>query len=377
MIAPVNGATPEAVTDDPDDREPGWSPDGSRIVFSTGPGGSSPIATVLANGTDRSDLTAGSDDAFPAWSPDGQRIVFAHAVVDGLTDHLATMPSGGGTPVDLTAGTAEHSDRQPDWQPDPAAGPARPAGPAAPAAPRSTTTPTADPGRAHLRGLSRVAASARRTNIRSIRPVAGYAATVAAAKGTTRGDESTASRITVRGAREHNLKNVDLELPRDRLIVFTGHLRLGQVVPRLRHHLRRRPAALRGVALGLRAPVPRPDGQARRRLHRGPLAGDLDRPEVGVAQPPLDGRDHHRGLRLPASPVRADRGAALPAAADGSSRGRRRSRSSTGCSSCPRARGSRCSRRWCAAARASTTGSSRSSPRKGSPGPASTATSTS
>src|ERR671938_282806 len=29
-------------------------------------------------------------------------------------------------------------------------------------------------------------------------------------------------RIVVRGAREHNLKNVDVELPRDRLIVFTG-----------------------------------------------------------------------------------------------------------------------------------------------------------
>src|SRR6476659_2892655 len=28
--------------------------------------------------------------------------------------------------------------------------------------------------------------------------------------------------IVVRGAREHNLKNVDLELPRDKLIVFTG-----------------------------------------------------------------------------------------------------------------------------------------------------------
>ena len=28
--------------------------------------------------------------------------------------------------------------------------------------------------------------------------------------------------ITIRGAREHNLRNVDLELPRDRLIVFTG-----------------------------------------------------------------------------------------------------------------------------------------------------------
>ncbi|HRF09236.1 MAG TPA: hypothetical protein PL193_11420, partial [Xanthobacteraceae bacterium] len=27
--------------------------------------------------------------------------------------------------------------------------------------------------------------------------------------------------ITIRGAREHNLKNVDLELPRDKLVVFT------------------------------------------------------------------------------------------------------------------------------------------------------------
>ena len=31
-----------------------------------------------------------------------------------------------------------------------------------------------------------------------------------------------ADTITIRGAREHNLRNVDLELPRDRLIVFTG-----------------------------------------------------------------------------------------------------------------------------------------------------------
>jgi len=29
-------------------------------------------------------------------------------------------------------------------------------------------------------------------------------------------------RLTIRGAREHNLRNVDLELPRDALIVFTG-----------------------------------------------------------------------------------------------------------------------------------------------------------
>ncbi|HKA66932.1 MAG TPA: hypothetical protein VKG03_03390, partial [Solirubrobacterales bacterium] len=29
-------------------------------------------------------------------------------------------------------------------------------------------------------------------------------------------------RITIRGAREHNLKGVDLVIPRDRLVVFTG-----------------------------------------------------------------------------------------------------------------------------------------------------------
>ena len=28
--------------------------------------------------------------------------------------------------------------------------------------------------------------------------------------------------IAIRGAREHNLKNVDLDIPRDQLVVFTG-----------------------------------------------------------------------------------------------------------------------------------------------------------
>ena len=28
--------------------------------------------------------------------------------------------------------------------------------------------------------------------------------------------------ITIRGAREHNLKNIDVELPRDSLVVITG-----------------------------------------------------------------------------------------------------------------------------------------------------------
>ena len=91
-----------------------------------------------------------------------------------------------------------------------------------------------------------------------------------------------------------------------------GAVRLRQVQPGLRHDLRRGPAALRRVAVGLRPPVPGPDGQARRRLHRGPLARGLDRPEVDAQEPPLDGRHHHRGLRLPPPPLRARRPPALP-----------------------------------------------------------------
>jgi len=29
-------------------------------------------------------------------------------------------------------------------------------------------------------------------------------------------------KIIIRGARQHNLKNIDLEIPRDKLVVFTG-----------------------------------------------------------------------------------------------------------------------------------------------------------
>ena len=36
------------------------------------------------------------------------------------------------------------------------------------------------------------------------------------------GDVPSDLKITVQGAREHNLKNVNLQLPRNRMIVFTG-----------------------------------------------------------------------------------------------------------------------------------------------------------
>ena len=91
-----------------------------------------------------------------------------------------------------------------------------------------------------------------------------------------------------------------------------GPLGLGQIEPRVRHALCRRPAPLRREPLGIRAPVPAADGQARRRRDRRALAGNLDRAESHLAQPALDGRHRHRDPRLPAPAVRARRHAVLP-----------------------------------------------------------------
>ena len=46
-----------------------------------------------------------------------------------------------------------------------------------------------------------------------------------------------------------------------------------------RHALRRRAAALRRIAVGVRAAIPAADGEARRRPDRRSVAGDLDRAE--------------------------------------------------------------------------------------------------
>src|ERR1700687_3776113 len=61
-----------------------------------------------------------------------------------------------------------------------------------------------------------------------------------------------------------------------------GHhwsFRLGQILARLRHHLCRRPAPLRRIALRVRAAVPRPDGAPRSRRHRRAFTLDRHRTE--------------------------------------------------------------------------------------------------
>ena len=89
-------------------------------------------------------------------------------------------------------------------------------------------------------------------------------------------------------------------------------LRLGQVLARLRHALRRGPAPLHREPLRLRPAVPRADGEAALRLDQGPRPHHLDRAEDGQLEPALHGRHGHRDPRLPARAVGAGRAAHLP-----------------------------------------------------------------
>ena len=118
--------------------------------------------------------------------------------------------------------------------------------------------------------------------------------------------------LSVRGARVHNLHNVDLEIPRDSLVVFTGLSGSGKSSLAFdtifAEGQRRYVESLSRV----RPPVPRPGRSPRRRLHRGTEPRGLDRPEVDQPQPAVDRRHDHRDLRLHAPALGAHRRAALP-----------------------------------------------------------------
>ena len=171
--------------------------------------------------------------------------------------------------------------------------------------------------------------------------------------------------IVVRGAREHNLKNLNLEIPRNRLVVITGVSGSGKsslAFDTLFAEGQRR--YVESLSAYARQFLPA-DGEAGRRLDRRPVAGDLDRAEVGVEEPALDGRHGDRDPRLPAPALRLDRRAALPElrpgdpAADRAADGRPRAGAARG-------HAARCSTRpTCAARRASTRSSSREMAREG------------
>ena len=163
-----------------------------------------------------------------------------------------------------------------------------------------------------------------------------------------------AGSIRVRGAREHNLKNIDVEIPRDSLTVITGLSGSGKSS-----------LAFDTIyAEGQRRYVESLSAYARQFLE---LMGkpDVDSieglsPAISIEQKttsrnPRSHRRHgHRNPRLHAPALGARRRALLAGDRRCRSRRRRSARWSTGCWRCRRARGCCCSPPWCATARANT-----------------------
>ena len=52
--------------------------------------------------------------------------------------------------------------------------------------------------------------------------------------------------ISIKGARVNNLKNIDVNIPRNKLVVITGLSGSGKSIARFRHPLCRGTASLRG-----------------------------------------------------------------------------------------------------------------------------------
>jgi len=69
-------------------------------------------------------------------------------------------------------------------------------------------------------------------------------------------------KIIIHGAKENNLKNIDIEIPRDKLVVITGLSGSREIVFSIRHNICRRSKKIRRKSIVLCKTILRNNGKA-------------------------------------------------------------------------------------------------------------------